>query len=315
MSAMNETSINLGEARVMLIANGKSGKKDARERLALIHERLAPLVGELVIRRVAKGRDIAGTAELAVATGFDVVLALGGDGTQSAVAGALAGSDVVMGVLPGGTFNYFARELGTESLEDALDAVAGGHILRRDLGQINKRIFINNASFGLYPRILMRREDIYRRWGRSRLAAYWSVLVAVRELDDPMHLTVTMDGQQMEFDTPLAFVARSAYQLDSLGLDGAQAVRDGHFALFISRGSSRMALMKAAVRLAMGRSVRGEDFELVISDDMLIESRARRKLVALDGEKEKMTAPFRLRVLPGALRVFAPAQGGARPAA
>ena len=315
MAPMNETSIDLGQSRVMLIVNGKAGKNDTRQRVDLIRQRLTPLVGELVVQPVAKGGDIAGTAARAVETGFDVVLALGGDGTQSAVAGALAGSDAVMGVLPGGTFNYFARELGTETLESALDAVAAGRVRSRDLGRINERIFINNASFGLYPRILTRREDIYRRWGRSRVAAYWSVLVAVRDLDDPMHLTVTMDGRQLEFHTPLAFVARSAYQLDSLGLDGAQAVRDGHFALFIARGKSRLSLMSAAVRLALGKSARGEDFELVISDDMLIESRARRKLVALDGEKEKMTGPFRLNVMHGALKVFAPADGGAGPAA
>ena len=122
---------------------------------------------------------------------------------------------------------------------------------------------------------------------------------------------VTVDGQPRDYRTPLAFVARSAYQLDTLGLAGAEAVRAGHFALFLAKGRTRWELMSAAIRLAFGRTAHGADFDLVISDDMIIESRSPRKLVALDGEKARMTAPFRLKVLHGGLRVCVPAEGPA----
>lgn len=300
---------DLSSARATLIVNGRAGRQDAGGALAGIRAALAPHLGELAVATVRKGGTIGDAARQAAQGGSQIVLAFGGDGTQNAVAGALAGTGAVMGVLPGGTFNYFARELGVETLETALAAIAGGRVIQRDLGAINGRIFLNNASFGLYPQILRRREDIYRRWGRSRLAAYWSVLVALRDLRAPMHLSVEIGADRVDFHTPLAFVARSAYQLETLGLDGADAVRAGHFALFIARGTSRRALMSAAVRLAMGKSVRGEDFELVVSDRLLIEPREARKLVALDGEKDRMDAPFRLRVLRGGLRVFAPADG------
>lgn len=307
MTPISTEHFDLAQARVALIANGKAGRQDTRDRIDYIRARLSPIVRDFTVVPVRKGKDLARVAHEAVAAGNTAILALGGDGTQSAVAGALAGSAAVMGVLPGGTFNYFARELGTETLEAALDAVAAGIVRTRDLGRINDRIFINNASFGLYPQILARREDIYRRWGRSRIAAYWSVLVAVRNVSDPMHLSVTLDQQQVEIQTPLAFVARSAYQLDSLALDGAEAVRNGQFALFVAKGRTRRALIGAALRLALGQSVRGEDFELLVAQDMRIESRTARKLVALDGEKERMAAPFHLSVLHDALRVFAPA--------
>ena len=311
---MTDRPLDLSQARVALIVNGKAGRQDADAQVAMIREKLAPLVGELALRPVRFGSRIGAAARDAAQAGFDIVAALGGDGTQSAVAHALAGSTAAMAVLPGGTFNYFARELGVETMETALDALAGGVVMRRDLGTVNGRVFINNASFGLYPRILQQREDIYRRWGRSRIAAYGSVLVALRDLRRPMVLTLMADGAPRTFRTPLAFAARSAYQIEHLGLDGAEAVRAGHIALYIARGNTRWALALAALRLAFGATVQGEDFDLVIADALQIETGKRRRLVALDGEKEAMTAPFKLEVMPGALRVLVPAPQGAAPA-
>lgn len=297
--------LDLARAKVTLIFNAQAGKQDADGRVKEIRARLEPAVGELVLRPV-KGSGIVGAAKAAVDDGSDVVAAFGGDGTQSAVADALAGSGAVMAPLPGGTFNYFARELGMETLEDALDALLAGRVTRRDVGTVNDRVFLNNLSFGLYPHILQRREAIYGRWGRSRLLAYWSVLLSLLDLRDPMHLSLTVDGHQRDIYTPLAFIARSAFQLESFGMDGAEAVRDGHFALFAAKGKSRRALIAASLRLALGKVARGEDFDMVISDEMLIETRRKRKLVAFDGEKERMSAPFHLVMHPGALKVVAP---------
>ncbi len=303
-------TLDLSRCTVALVANARAGAEDTDDLVAMIRQRIEPAVRALKVHRVRHGRDVAGVVRGAVAQGADVVAALGGDGTQSAVAGALAGSDTVMAVLPGGTFNYFARELGVETLEAALDALAGGVVAGRDLGAINGRAFINNASFGLYPHILEHREAIYRSWGRSRIATYCSILLALRDMNDPMHLAVTVDGALHRFHSPLAFVARSAFQLENLGLEGAEAVRGGRFALFVARGKSPGALAAASWRLARGRTVRGEDFDLVIADEMEVETGAARRLVALDGEKERMSAPFHLKVLRDALQVIVPAAQG-----
>lgn len=301
--------IDLSQCRVALVANEKAGKRKAVDQIAAIRERLQPLVRELDVLKVHKGHNIRTVTQQAVRQGADIVATLGGDGTQSTVAGVLAGTGTVMAVLPGGTFNYFARELGVgETLDQALDTLAGGLVATRDLGAVNDRIFINNASFGVYPEILERRESIYRRWGRSRIAAYWSVLVALLETGDPMHLTLCVDGQTQDHYTPLAFAARSAYQLDNLGLEGADAVRNGHFALFLARGHKRRDLIGASLRLALGKVTHRQDFDLVIANDIVIETRRRRKLIAFDGEKEYMNAPFHLHVLRDALSVIVPAE-------
>lgn len=300
--------LDLSACKVALVLNGAAGKKDAHANEAKIRDTLMPVVREFVSYPVRKGTEIAAAAKRAAREGADVVIALGGDGTQSAVAGALAGSQTIMAVLPGGTFNYFARELGVgETLDTALATLTSGKVRRIDLGDVNGRTFLNNASFGVYPEILERREAVYKRWGRSRVAAYWSVLLTLWDMRAPMHLTLTLNGETRDYRTPLAFAARSAYQLESLGLEGANEVRAGQLALFLAKGHQPRPLMAAAFRLAFGKVARGQDFELLFADEILIETRQPRRLLAFDGEKERATGPFRLRVQRDALSVIVPA--------
>lgn len=303
-------TLDLAACKVALVLNGASGKADGHSNQDMIRDKLTPHVKEFVPYAVSNGADIPKAAQQAVRDGADVVVALGGDGTQSAVAGALAGTDSVMGVLPGGTFNYFARELAVgETLEQALETLISGQVRQMDVGEVNGRVFLNNASFGVYPKILERREAIYKRWGRSRIAAYWSALVTLWEMRDPMHLTVTLDGTRRDFHTPLAFVARSAYQLENMGLEGADAIREGRLVLFLAKGKGPRQLIAAGFRLVIGKSARGQDFDLLVADEIQIDSRKPRRLLAFDGEKERATGPFVLRVQRGALRVIVPAGG------
>ena len=306
--------LDLSACRLALVLNGSAGKKDAGASEGRIRERLASRVKEFAAFPVSNGGDIAGAAKRASKDGFDIVVAFGGDGTQSAVAGALIGSNSVMGVLPGGTFNYFSRELGVgATLDEALDTILQGYARPVHIGDVNGRIFLNNACIGVYPAILERREAIYRRWGRSRIAAYWSVLLALKNMRDPMHLSLTLNGVTTEIHTPLAFAARSAFQLESLGLEGAEAVSNGQLALFLAKGHKPVHLMKAALRLAFGSVARGRDFELVVADEILIETRQSRRTLAIDGEKERVNGPFRLRVCRDALSVLVPAPVEAGP--
>lgn len=299
--------IDLSRTHVALILNPGSGRGEGARRLADLRTRLEPLAGRLTVLPVGRGAPIAQAVARAQAEGAGIVAVYGGDGSQSAAAGALAGSETALAVLPGGTFNYFARELGMETLDDAVDALTGGRLARLDLARVNGHAVLNNVSFGVYPEILERREAFYKQWGRSRLGAYWAVMRTLFDLRAPLVFDLQSRGTNRHVETPLIFAARNGLQLESLGLEGAQAVREGHFALFLARSTTRGGLVAASVRLALGRVRHDRDFELLVSDDLAIDTAKRRKLVAIDGEKIWLAAPFRLHVQPGALRVIVPA--------
>ncbi len=300
--------VDLSACRLCVIGNRGSGKKDGSQQSRIIRDALEGKVAEFALRETDRGDQLMSLARQAVEDGFDIVVAYGGDGTQSAVAGALTGTGTMMGVLPGGTFNYFARDLGVgETVEDALETLLDARVKSVDVGQIENLIFLNNVSLGAYPHILKTREGIYKRWGRSRVAAYWSVLVALRRLRNPMQLTAKVDGQSRHFTTALVFVARSAYQLDAFGLDGAEAIRDGQFAVLVAKARRPLPLLRSAFRLAFGFSAKDSDFDLIVTDNLVIETGKRQQLVAHDGEKTRMVSPFHLRVRHGDLRVLVPA--------
>ena len=179
-------------------------------------------------RRTRGGREIGRETARALEEGIPTIVAAGGDGTICGIAAQLAGTGSRMGVLPLGTFNYFARSLGLpEELEEAVRVVAEGHLRAIPVGEVNGRVFLNNASLGAYAAILFRRERVYRRWGRSRLAAYWSVITTLLCFRVSLDATVTVDGAMRQFRTPLIFVAKNAHQLDHFELAGADCVRAG----------------------------------------------------------------------------------------
>lgn len=296
---------------IRVILNAGSGKQRGAERAAELKAMFDRWPGRFDLCLVKSGHRIEGEARRAVEEGFRTVVAAGGDGTICAVASAVAGSKSRMGVLSQGTFNYFSRSLGLpEALEDAVAVLVEGEERAIDVGEVNGRVFLNNASLGAYASILEQREDVYRRWGRSRAAAFWSVILTLARFRHPMVLKVTVDGEVLRARTPLAFVANNAYQLEEFQLDGAERVRNGEFALFLAPDSSRIQLITFAGRLALRRMVADRDFQIFFGREILIETTRPTRLVARDGERERMAAPFRFHVRHGALRVLVPAGVG-----
>lgn len=306
-------SAGTGLRDICVILNGKSGRQDRKQQEDLIRA-FSESGLDAAFKRPSKGDQIASAAAEAVDEGYRVVVAAGGDGTQSAVAGALVGTGIPMGIVPMGTFNFFAREYGIETdLTEAVATIRDGRVRQISVGDINGNIFLNNASFGLYPAILRAREGIYRRWGRSRLAAYWSVWSVLIRMPPPMVLDIRTGNIMRRVETPLAFVGNSAYQLRTYDLDGAEAVGEDQFALLLARANTRYGLVKSSLRLASHTARQGEDFDLICADEIVIGTRPKTRLVARDGEKARVRGPFRLTVRPRALKIIVPADPAAAP--
>lgn len=306
-------SENTGAARstssFIVILNSESGKDSTKPTADEIVAFFSARGKTAHVVTVSGGDDIIGKVqEVIKQLGIECVVAAGGDGTICAVAGALSERGIDLGVLPLGTFNYFARRFGIpEDVEGAIDAVCNGRKETINLGCINGRIFINNASMGLYPSILKVREDIYRRWGRSRLAAYWSVLVAMVTVYRPLRMRIEVDGTLQRARTPTVFVGMSAYQLDEFEIEGSSAVRDGKFAVYLAPDCNRLTLIWKAMKVIFRGVEKGKDFTLLTGAHATVVTKAGSQLIALDGEREKMKGPFDFSIIKDALTVRVPA--------
>ncbi|MFN3577461.1 MAG: diacylglycerol/lipid kinase family protein [Tabrizicola sp.] len=252
--------------------------------------------------------DPADEAMRAVRDGFRIVVAAGGDGSVAGAAHALAGTGVALAVLPLGTFNYFARGLKMpEDPEAAARAILDGapHDIR--VGTLNGRVFLNNVAIGIYPAILEEREAVYARFGRYRLLAHLASLRTILRFQQPYRMEIYQDDTRHSIRTPMVFVARSAYQLDQFGLEGAKAISDDRFVLFLAHQQTRLGFLRLAWRLVRRRVDHGRDVIVSTPRRIAIAVRGRRSIaVALDGEKLRMHLPLRIRLNDHLLQVILP---------
>ena len=296
-------------ARICVLLNGGSGTTDAEQIAVSIRSALAVISRNYEVWVLSHNDDIVASARAALDEGFEIIVAAGGDGTIAAVASALRGRDACLGIIPLGTFNYFARSLDIPTdITSAVQLLSGG--VRRPLrvGDINGRIFLNNASLGAYPSILRTREQTYRRWGRSRIAAYWSVLVTLATLRRPLKLMIEANEERMHRRTPLAFAVNNAFQLDQMGLEGREHIAEGRLALFIAPDTGRWGMLRSALALAMGRAQKDVDFDIITADSIHIETHRRSCDVACDGERSRIRAPLDLKVVEDALTILVPSE-------
>ena len=254
------------------------------------------------------GDEIGRHVETALASGAKVVVAGGGDGTVSAVAGRLRQTPVALGILPLGTLNHFARDLGIpDDPAEAVRTVAEGIRIAVDVGEVNGRAFINNASIGMYPDIVRDRTRQQRRLGRGK---YWAMLwatLAVMRRSPFLRLHMDIHGETRDLRSPFVFIGNNDYAMEGFEIGRRSSVRDGCLSVYTTQRSGRWALLRLALRALFKRLEQADDFSMLRAEHLRIDSRRRRMLVATDGEVTALDTPLEFRVLPGALQVIVPA--------
>lgn len=263
--------------------------------------------------RVCDGAELTAAARDAAAAGVDAVVAAGGDGTVSAVAQGLVGSRIPLGVLPLGTLNHFARDLGMPSdIGEAARAIAAGEIHPIDVGEVNGRCFVNNSSIGLYPEIVRRRDEDRRRTGRGKWRAMIAAGFHVLRRFPSLLLRVVTGERSMVSRTPLLFVGNNEYHVDPLRLGERQHLDRGVLALYMFRCRGRLEMFWLIIRAIFQRLDQVTNLEAELVREARVELWRRRVRVALDGEVATMQTPLRYRVLAGALMVLRPPSAEAR---
>ena len=236
-----------------------------------------------------------------------VVVAAGGDGTLNAVAAKLKGTHIPMGILPLGTFNYVARLLNIPlDLIEAAQVIATGTTRAVHVAQINQHIYLNNASLGLYPLFIQKRERYNQYLGRLPLHAYTSGLdVLIRDRKE-LKLKIAIDGILYPLKTPLIFFGNNQLQLSEMNLRIAQAAEQGKVAGVVVAKSDKLTLFKILWQMIQGKLDQASDVYSFAADQVVIHSTQTQLTVAIDGEIVKMRPPLHISVQKNALNIKVP---------
>jgi diacylglycerol kinase family enzyme len=236
-----------------------------------------------------------------------VVVAGGGDGTVSGVVAGILDSPAALGVLPLGTLNHFARDLGIPfDLRRAVAVVAAGHIGHVDVGRVNEHVFVNNSSIGIYPSIVEAREELRRR-GHGKWPAMAIATLRVLRRHRGVTVSIMVDGQRRTWRTPFVFVGNNEYAIDGIRLGARTRLDEGRLFVYLAPRLHARQLPLLFAKALFGRARQPGGFEIVPATELWINlSRTRRKRVALDGEVTTMRTPLHYRAYPRALRVVLP---------
>ncbi len=293
---------------IVVIINAGSGKEggDAGELKRLLSEAFADGGIEAKIKIAESGEDLMRLAEEVAKGEAEIVVAGGGDGTISGVASKIIGTDKTFGILPLGTLNHFSKDLQIpQDLTEAARVIAEGNTRTIDVAEVNGRVFINNSSIGLYPKIVRKREK-HQRLGRGKWsAAFWAATSILRRYPF-LKIKVCIDGKEVKRKTPFVFVGNNEYEMDFLNIGTRKCMDDGKLSVYILHRTGRFGLLMLALRSLVGAMQRAKDFETFCTDEITIDTHHKTLLVACDGEVEAMETPLCYRIRPQALRVIVP---------
>lgn len=292
---------------LQFVINAAAGSNDARAKREVIEAALRDggRQGELLFCSPAELNGVAHRAATKAIATRTAVVAVGGDGTLNTVAQAAHAAGCAMGVVPQGTFNYFARTHGIPA--DPAEAVR--HLLHSvpapvQVAGINERVFLVNASLGLYPDLLEDREAYKARFGRSRWVAFVAACATLLRAQRRLRLHIETGGKVRDLQALTLFVGNNRLQLQQFGAEPDDTLAgtpgDGTMAAVVLRPVGTLSMLGLMLQGAMGRldeaaGVERFEFEHLVVRPRLLQGRSGVK-VAFDGEVTMMRAPLDFRV-------------------
>lgn len=286
-----------------VVLNVASGSGDGFRNQQVMQEVLRQADREHEFLLVREPRELkrvaARAAELAEANAGAIVVA-GGDGTINTVAQVALSTGRPIGVVPQGTFNYTGRAHAIP-LETAAATRTLLHAKPRQVqvGLVNDRIFLVNASLGLYPQLMQQREHYKRQFGRYRAVAFAAALGTVLRGNGLLNLELELDERHERVQTPTLFVGNNALQLEQTGLPEAEVIGAHQLAGVVLRESGPRALLSVLAKGVFGQLDGVESLRHFAFTRMEVRPALRglRKLkIALDGEVLWMKPPLTFRV-------------------
>jgi diacylglycerol kinase family enzyme len=291
-------------SRAALIVNRGAGAGECEARAHEVLEQLRAGGTEVDFTLAASGEEIVAAARRAVDRRAAFVATGGGDGTQSAVASVLASTGIAQGVLPMGTLNHFAKDLGLPlDLREAADVIVRGRTVEVDVAEVNGRTFINNSGLGLYPDIVRDREAQRRRLGRGKWRALANAIAHSVRRYPMLAVHIRTEDRVIVRHTPFVFIGNNAYTMEGFAIGERKTLDGGQLALYIAQRPGRFRLVALAIRALFHRLEQARDFDVIEGAQFEIHSSQPSMRVAADGEVTRLQTPLVYRIRPRALRV------------
>jgi diacylglycerol kinase family enzyme len=289
--------------RIAVVLNDTSGTGDCAAKARQLLEIFAAAGREARVTVAAGGSELRAAIQREVEQGCDVLVAGGGDGTVNTAASILVDRDTPLGILPLGTLNHFAKDLGIPlELEDAARVILEGTLCRVDVGEVNGRVFVNNSSLGVYPAIV-RLRDRYRANGVGKwIAALWAGLTVLRR-NPFMAVRLIVDNESVVRRTPFVFVGNNEYRMTGLHAGSRESLVRHQLAVYVVNAERRIGLLRLGWQVLTKGIDRVRELDLLTVQDATVETRRPRLQVALDGEVLILQSPLEYRIRPAALAV------------
>jgi diacylglycerol kinase family enzyme len=282
------------DAPFFIVLNAGSGHSETELRRSTIEDVLAGAGRQCTLALVDDPAELAAKARSMAARATaegGILVAAGGDGTINTVAHEAVLAGCPFGVLPQGTFNYFGRTHGIpEELAEAVYSLLRATVRPVQVGLLNNKIFLVNASVGLYPKLLEAREQDKRQYGRSRVVAFYSALKIALRPHRHLRITLELDGKERRLRTTTLFVGNNRLQLEQVGMrDGLiEAVEDGQLVAIAPRPMGKLGLLTLLIRGMLGKLGEADDVEAFAFKRLTVRTPAvygRKSMkVAADGE-------------------------------
>ncbi|MEO8089093.1 MAG: diacylglycerol kinase family protein [Gemmatimonadales bacterium] len=296
----------MSKGHIAVVLNGRSGHGTASKDAERLKEIFAAAGREARIILAQGGKEINAAMRHAVEDGCGTLVAGGGDGTINSAASAVVGRGIPLGVVPLGTLNHFAKDLGIPlDLDEAANVVLGGVVCEVDVGEVNGRIFLNNSSLGVYPAIV-RLRDKYRATLRGKwIAALWAGLTVLRRRPF-MAVRIVAEGEKVVRRTPLVLVGNNEYRMSGVHAGSRESLAQRRLALYVLNAEQRPGLVRLALQVLLKGADQVKEVDLILVEEATIETRRKRLQVATDGEVFTLESPLHYRIRPGALQVHVP---------
>ena len=290
--------------RITVLLNARAGRREP-EAIDRVADAFRAVGCDADIRPTA-GESITSAAARAVHDGAEVIVCGGGDGSISAAAVGLAGTRSALGVLPLGTLNHFAKDMGIPlDLGGAVNAIAAGRTTEVDVGELSGRTFINNVSIGMYATVVAERAAMQRA-GRAKWPAQGLAVLRVWRRYQRLPVVLRTGQRQERVRTPFVFVGNNEYQLSGLELGGRTALTGGRLHVCMAPGMSQRGVARMIVAAVFSDVCSLDAFESFTTPAVTIDVGARRIHASIDGEAVLVDNPLTFGIRPRALRVVVP---------